>query len=202
MNLMDVYLKMVAPGAEKTAATAGTSEEEVLVASLGLTGEVKTAEDKEVVKLAASYIAMGTQIARETFVTEVLGQSSEKVAAVATEEAPATTEKAATATAADPGVEKLMADLGLIEKKAAEPAVVAEKLAADLKEGALRELISHHLVPSARAGGEKAMSALKKIASSAKGKEMITEAVKDASAAQEKSKGKLAEYLKSRNEKK
>lgn len=213
MKLMDVFLKMSGgAAAEKTAAAAGTDEVDALIASLGLKDQVKTAEDREVVKLANSYMQMGVEIARQTFVSEVIGggektaeeiEAEKKAASEKTKtEEPAAVKTAAEKTSGDADVEKLMAEIGLIEKPSAEKtaAADADKAAAELKAGALQELVAVHLVPAAKTGSVKATEALKKIASSSpKGRELITEAVKNGAAMGEKSKGSLAKYMAMKN---
>ena len=83
MKLLDVYLAMHgAP--EKTAGKAATGAPESADAVLAkLASEAKSDDDKNVVKMAASYREVGIRLARETFVNEILGPAdAEKAASV------------------------------------------------------------------------------------------------------------------------
>lgn len=198
MKLGDVYAKM--NETEKTAtAKGGEVDLDAVIADLGLKDVVKTAEDREVVKLALSYDAMGREIARQTFVTEILGQPVEKTAAIIEEILKG--EKAEPEKTAAVDEDALLAELGLIEKKAepkagdkAEP--TEEEKLAEVKQGALRELVSK-LVASAKGGVKKAAVALQKIAaSSPENKTVVANAIKNhGKDDKDKKGGNLAKFL-------
>lgn len=201
MKLLDVYAKM--NETQKTAAAKGGDESEVdrVIADLGLKDQVKTAEDREVVKLAMSYDAMGRSIARETFVTEILGQPAEKTAAIV-EEILGGEKKAAATGKVDE--DTLLAELGLTDKKAeekVEPAE-AEKQAAELKQAALRELVSK-LVDRAKGGMKTAADTLRKIAeTSPENKTVVANAIKNHGKDEGKPKGgNLAKFIAAKKDK-
>lgn len=193
MNLMNVYEKLAAAtGVEKTAAE-GQDPVDMFIESLGLKGEVKTAADREVVKVAAHYVQAGIQLARDTFAKEIADLSKE-----AEPKAPAAEKTAAAKPEASGEVESLLSSIGLGAEKTA-----SDKAAADLKEGALRELVAVHLIPAAKGGSAKAAAALKKIASSGdKGLAVVTESVKNGEAVKAASAGSLAKYLASKKSEK
>lgn len=195
MKLMDVYQKLSgATGAEKTAAE-GQDPVDSMIDALGLKGEIKTAQDKDVVKLAAHYLQMGADLARDTFAKEIA--ALDKTAAEAepkkevVSEKPAAEKTAAEKPEAKNDVESLLSSIGIGSEKTA-----SDKASADLKEGALRELVAVHLIPASKSGSAKATAALKKIAASGeKGLAVVTEAVKNGEAVKAASAGSLAKYL-------